>query len=148
MRPGAPIVSATGEVDESLTKLTEQFRVQYCGKGVSMASRYYHVTKHVDQTPFEYIYRHEGEDSQLRWTPEEKREHAEHFEHFINILGVQELELASPLTLMEVPDTATFEKKLRARQHALVHQMKTLFGSNLFRLKAPTPTPAMAVHAV
>ncbi|OWY93947.1 Eukaryotic/viral aspartic protease, partial [Phytophthora megakarya] len=30
----------------SWTELTDQFRVQYCGKGVSMASRYYHASKH------------------------------------------------------------------------------------------------------
>ncbi|OWY95157.1 Eukaryotic/viral aspartic protease, partial [Phytophthora megakarya] len=80
-------------------------------------------------------------------TPEEKREHVE---LFINTLGAQEQELASRLTLTEVPDTATLEKKLRARQRGLAHQKKTLFGSNRFRQKASTPTPtlARAVHAV
>ncbi|OWY93011.1 Eukaryotic/viral aspartic protease [Phytophthora megakarya] len=41
----------------SWTELTNQFRVQYCGKGVFMASRYYHASKHVDETPLEYLYR-------------------------------------------------------------------------------------------
>ncbi|OWZ02633.1 Eukaryotic/viral aspartic protease [Phytophthora megakarya] len=104
----------------SWTELTDQFRVQYCGKGVSMPSRYYHASKHVDETPLEYLYR------------------------------LNEQELASRLVLMEVPDTATLEKKLRARQRGLAHQRKTLFDSNRFRQKAPTPapTPARAVHAV
>ncbi|OWY93086.1 Eukaryotic/viral aspartic protease, partial [Phytophthora megakarya] len=57
---------------------------------------------------------------------QEKREHVE---LFINTLGAQEQELASRLTLMEVPDTATLVKKLRARQRGLAHQKKTLFGS-------------------
>ncbi|OWY99446.1 Eukaryotic/viral aspartic protease, partial [Phytophthora megakarya] len=78
---------------------------------------------------------------------EEKREHVE---LFINSLGAQEQELASRLTLMEVPATTTLEKKLRARQRGLAHQKKTLFGSNRFRQKASTltPTPTRAVHAV
>ncbi|OWY91202.1 Eukaryotic/viral aspartic protease, partial [Phytophthora megakarya] len=100
------------------TELTDQFRVQYCGKGVSMASRYYHASKHVDETPLEYLYRLNvaGMKAKIHYsdgTPEEKREHVE---LFINTLGAQEQELASRLTLMEVPDTATLEKKLRARQ--------------------------------
>ncbi|OWZ11443.1 Eukaryotic/viral aspartic protease [Phytophthora megakarya] len=80
-------------------------------------------------------------------TSEEKREHVE---QFIGTLGAQEQELTSRLTLMEVPDTATLEKKLRARRRGLARQKKTLFGSNRFRQKAPTPTPTPArpVHAV
>ncbi|OWY99143.1 Eukaryotic/viral aspartic protease [Phytophthora megakarya] len=50
-------------------------------------------------------------------TSEEKREH---IELFINTLGAQEQELASRLTLTEVPDTVTLEKKLRARQRVLI----------------------------
>ncbi|OWZ01217.1 Eukaryotic/viral aspartic protease [Phytophthora megakarya] len=113
----------------SWIKLTDRFRVQYCGKGVSMASRYYHASKHVDETPLEYLYR---------------------FNLFINTLGAQEEELASRLTLMEVPGTATLEIKLRARQCGLTYQKKTHFGSNRFRQKAPapTPTPTRVVHAV
>ncbi|OWY99755.1 Eukaryotic/viral aspartic protease [Phytophthora megakarya] len=101
----------------SWTELTDQFRVQYCGKGVSRVSRYYHASKHVDETPLEYLYRLNvaGMRAKIHYsdgTPEEKREHVE---LFINTLGAQEQELASRLTLMEVPGTATLEKKLRAR---------------------------------
>ncbi|OWZ20471.1 LOW QUALITY PROTEIN: Eukaryotic/viral aspartic protease [Phytophthora megakarya] len=137
---------------KSRTKLTEQFRVPYCGKGVSMASRYYHSSKHVDETPLKYLFRLSvaGVRAKIRYsdgTPEEKREHVE---LFINTLGVHEQELASRLTLMEVPDTAMLEKMLRARQRGLAHEKKTLFGSNRFRQKGPTSTstPARAVHAV
>ncbi|GMF29345.1 unnamed protein product [Phytophthora fragariaefolia] len=42
-------------VRRSWTDLTEQFRIQYCGKGMSMASRYYHASKHPDETPLEYL---------------------------------------------------------------------------------------------
>ncbi|OWZ00034.1 Eukaryotic/viral aspartic protease [Phytophthora megakarya] len=132
----------------SWTELTDQFCVQYCGKGVSMTSRYYHASKHVNETPLEYLYRLDvaGMRAKIRYSDGEKREH----ELFINTLGAQEQELASRLTLMEVPDTATLEKKLRARQRGLAHQKKTLFGSNRFHQKASTPTltPARAVHAV
>ncbi|OWY91153.1 Eukaryotic/viral aspartic protease, partial [Phytophthora megakarya] len=134
----------------SWTELTDLFRVQYCGKSVSMASRYYHASKHVDETPLKYLYRLNvaGMRAKIRYTtPEEKREHVE---LFINTLGAQEQELASRLTLMEVPDTVTLEKKLRARQRGLAHQKKTLFVLKRFHQKAstPTPTPARAVHAV
>ncbi|OWZ00571.1 Eukaryotic/viral aspartic protease [Phytophthora megakarya] len=64
-------------------ELTNQFGIQYCGKGVSMASRYSHVSKH-------------------------KREHVE---LFINTLGAQEQELTSCLTLMEVQGTVTLEEE-------------------------------------
>ncbi|OWZ03491.1 Eukaryotic/viral aspartic protease [Phytophthora megakarya] len=103
------------------TELTDQFRIQYCGMRAK-------------------IHYSGG-------TPEERHEHVE---LFMNTLGAQEQELASRLTLMEVPDTATLEKKLRARQRGLTHQKKTLFGSNRFRPKAsaPMPTPTRAVHAV
>ncbi|OWY95424.1 Eukaryotic/viral aspartic protease, partial [Phytophthora megakarya] len=138
--------------DESWTELTDQFRIQYCGKGVSMASRYYHASKHTDETPLKYLYRLNvtGMRAKIHYadgSPEEKREHVE---LFINTLGAQELELASRLTLMEVPDAATLEKKLHARQRGLAHQRKTLFGSNKFRQKPPatTPSPSRAVHAV
>ncbi|OWZ22347.1 LOW QUALITY PROTEIN: Eukaryotic/viral aspartic protease [Phytophthora megakarya] len=76
-------------VKKSLTELTEQFRVQYYGKGVSMASLYYHASKHVDETPLEYLYRLNvaGMRAKIRYfdgTPEEKHEHVE---LFINTLG-------------------------------------------------------------
>jgi hypothetical protein len=135
----------------SWSELTDQFRVQYCGKGESMASKYFHTTRRPDESPLDYLYRlnvaamrakiHSGDG-----TKEEKREHVE---LFINTLGSQEEELASRLTLMEVPDVETLEKKLRARQRALTQQKKAHFGSNRFRQKAATPIPpARAVHAI
>uniref|UniRef100_H3H287 Peptidase A2 domain-containing protein n=1 Tax=Phytophthora ramorum TaxID=164328 RepID=H3H287_PHYRM len=116
---------------KSWTDLTEQFRIQYCGKGVSMASRYYHAAKRPDETPLEYLYRLNvtGMRAKIHYddgSPEEKREHVE---LFINTLDTQEQELASRLTLMEIPDVETLEKKLRARQRGLARQKKTLFGS-------------------
>ncbi|OWZ12305.1 Eukaryotic/viral aspartic protease [Phytophthora megakarya] len=64
----------------------------YWGKCVSMASRYYHASKHVDETP---KIRYSDE------TPEEKREYVD---LFINTLRAHEQELASRLTLIEVPE--------------------------------------------
>ncbi|EGZ05381.1 hypothetical protein PHYSODRAFT_261931 [Phytophthora sojae] len=140
------------KVKKSWTELMEQFRVQYCGKGVSMASRYYHAAQRPDETPLDYLYRLNVADMRANipyaeGTTEEKREHVE---HFIRTLNTQEAELASRLTLMEVADSEALEKKLRARQRGLAHQKKTLFGSNKFRQKAPTPPtqPARAVHAI
>ncbi|OWZ09003.1 Eukaryotic/viral aspartic protease [Phytophthora megakarya] len=118
----------------------------------SMTSHYYHASKHVDETPLEYLYRLNvaGMRPKIRYSDGTSEEKREHVELFINTLGAQEQELASRLTLMEVPDTDTLEKKLRARQRGLAHQKKTLFGSNRVRQKASTltPTPAKAVHAV
>ncbi|OWZ10245.1 reverse transcriptase, partial [Phytophthora megakarya] len=117
-----------------------------------MTSRYYQTSKHTDETLLEYLYRLNvaGMRAKIHYadgSPEEKRDHVE---LFINTLGSQDQELASRLTLMEVPDATTLEKKLRARQRGLAHQMKTLFGSNKFRQKPPatTPSPSRAVHAV
>ncbi|KAE9267559.1 hypothetical protein PR003_g31735, partial [Phytophthora rubi] len=139
-------------VKKSWTELMEQFRVQYCGKGVSMASRYYQAAQRPDETPLDYLYRLNvaGLRANVPYadgTTEEKREHVE---HFIRTLNTQEAELASRLTLMEVADSEALEKKLRARQRGLAHQKKTLFSSNKFRQKAPTPPtqPARAVHAI
>ncbi|OWZ11634.1 LOW QUALITY PROTEIN: hypothetical protein PHMEG_00015320, partial [Phytophthora megakarya] len=92
----------------SWTALTDRFRVQYCGKSVSTVIRYYHASKHVDETSLKYLYRLNvaGIREKIRYangTSEEKREHVK---LFINTLGAQEQELASRVTLMEVPDTA------------------------------------------
>ncbi|OWZ07150.1 Eukaryotic/viral aspartic protease [Phytophthora megakarya] len=79
-----------------------------------------------------------------------RQEQREHVELFINTLSAQEQEFTSRLTLMKVPDTVMLEKKFRARQCGLTREKKTLFGSNRFRQKTPTPTPTLArnVHAV
>ncbi|GMF31034.1 unnamed protein product [Phytophthora fragariaefolia] len=139
-------------VRRSWTDLTEQFRIQYCGKGVSMVSRYFHASKHPDETPLEYLYRLNVAAMRAKipyadGTAEDRREHVE---LFINTLGSQEQELASRLTLMEVLNASVLEKKLRARRRGLVHQKKTLFGSSKFRQKAPaSPAPhPRAVHAI
>ncbi|KAE8973551.1 hypothetical protein PF006_g25740 [Phytophthora fragariae] len=130
----------------------EQFRIEYCGKGVAMASRYYHAAQRPDETPLDYLYRVNvaGLRANVPYaegTTEGKREHVE---HFIRTLNLQEVDLASRLTLMEVPHSVALEKKLRARQRELVLQKMTLFGSNKFRQRAPTPSPqpARAVHTV
>jgi hypothetical protein len=138
-------------VKKSWSDLMEQFRIQYCGKGVPMASRYYHTTKRPGETPLEYLYRlnvagmragiGDGDGSAV-----EKREHVE---LFINTLGSSQQELSSRLALMEFPHAATLEKKLRARQRGLAQQKKALFGSNKFRQKTPTPPqPARAIPAI
>ncbi|KAE9285585.1 hypothetical protein PF008_g26881 [Phytophthora fragariae] len=95
------------KVKKSWTELMEQFRVQYGGKGVSMASRYYHATQRPDETPLDYLYRLNvaGLRANIPYangTTEEKREHVE---HFIRTLNSQEADLASPFTLMEVADS-------------------------------------------
>ncbi|KAJ8525555.1 hypothetical protein ON010_g15559 [Phytophthora cinnamomi] len=140
------------KVKTSWTELMEQFRIQYCGKGVSMASRYYHAMQRPDETPLDYLYRLNvaGLRANIPYadgTTEAKREHAE---HIVKTLSTQGQELASRLTLMDVPDSVALEKKLRARHRGMARQRKTLFGSNKFRQKAPTPSsqPARVVHAI
>ncbi|KAE8878601.1 hypothetical protein PF003_g37298 [Phytophthora fragariae] len=69
------------KVKKSWTELMEQFRVQYGGKGVSMASRYYHATQRPDETPLDYLYRLNvaGLRANIPYangTTEEKREHS------------------------------------------------------------------------
>ncbi|EGZ12928.1 hypothetical protein PHYSODRAFT_334769 [Phytophthora sojae] len=130
------------KVKQSWTELMEQFGVQYCGKGVSMASRYYHAAQRPDETPLDYLYRLNvaGLRANIPYaegTTEEKREHVE---HFIRTLNTQEAELTSPLTLVEVADSEALEKKLQ----------NDSLGSNKFRQKALTPPiqPARAVHAI
>jgi hypothetical protein len=141
----------TRNVKKSWSDLMEQFRIQYCGKGVSMASRYYHATKRPDETPLEYLYRINvaGMRAGIGYGYCSAVEKREHVELFINTLGSSEQELSSRLALMEVPDAATLEKKLRARQRGLAQQKKALFGSNKFRQKTTTPSqPARAIHAI
>ncbi|KAE9122154.1 hypothetical protein PF006_g17719 [Phytophthora fragariae] len=87
----------------SWTDLMEQFRIQYCGKGVAMASRYIHAAQRPDETPLDYLYRLNvaGLRANVPYaegTTEEKREHVE---HFIRTLNSHEADLASRLTLME-----------------------------------------------
>ncbi|KAE9164175.1 hypothetical protein PF005_g30138 [Phytophthora fragariae] len=133
----------------SWTELMEQFRIQYCGKGVAMASRYYHAAQRPDETPLDYLYRLNvaglrANVPYAKGTTEEKREHVG---YFIRTLNSQEADLASRLTLMEVADSVALEKKLRGRQRGLVHQKKTLVGSNKFRERAPTPPPQLCERA-
>jgi hypothetical protein len=138
-------------VKKSWTDLTEQFRVQYCGKGVSMASKYFHTTRNPEESPLDYLYRLNVAAiwAKIHYEDGTKEEKREHVEMFINTLGSQGEELASHLTLMEVSDAETLENKLRAHQRALTQQKKTHFGSGRFRQTTATPTPpARAVHAV
>ncbi|KAE9176183.1 hypothetical protein PF004_g26167 [Phytophthora fragariae] len=72
------------EMRTSREKLTEQFLAQYCGKGVSMASRYYHATKRSDQTPLDYLYRLNVVGIRaglhiMEGSVQQKREHVEHY---------------------------------------------------------------------
>ncbi|KAJ8516667.1 hypothetical protein ON010_g18422 [Phytophthora cinnamomi] len=110
-----------------------------------MARRYYHASKHPDETPLEYLYRlnEAAVRAKIPYADGTAEEQREHVELFINTLG-------SRLTLMEVPDANALEKKLRARQRGLAHQKKALFGSNKFRQKGPVSSapPPRAVHAI
>ncbi|KAE9114195.1 hypothetical protein PF007_g10470 [Phytophthora fragariae] len=105
-----------------------------------------------DETPLDYLYRLNvtGLRTNVPYADGSTEEKRGHVEHFIRTLNTQEAEFASRLTLMEVADSEALEKKLRALQRGLAHQKKTLFGSNKFRQKAPTPPtqPARAVHAI
>ncbi|KAE8973585.1 hypothetical protein PR003_g27174 [Phytophthora rubi] len=140
------------KIKTSWTELMEQFRIQYCGKAVSMASRYYHAVQRPDETPLDYLYRLNvaGLRASVPYAEGTTKGKREHVEHFIRTLNSQEVDLASRLTLMEVADSVALEKKLRARQRGLAHQKKTLFGSNKFRQRAPTPPPqpARAVNTI
>jgi len=114
----------TRNVKKSWSDLMEQFRVQYCVKGVSMVSRYYHATKRPDETPLEYLYRLNvaGMRAGIGYGDGSAVEKREHVELFINTLGSSEQGLSSRLTLMEVPDAATLEKKLHARQRGATEE--------------------------
>ncbi|KAE8892271.1 hypothetical protein PF003_g23796 [Phytophthora fragariae] len=45
------------DIRSSWNDLSSQFQYQYCGKGVSVARKYYHATKRSDETPLEYLHR-------------------------------------------------------------------------------------------
>ncbi|OWY91493.1 Eukaryotic/viral aspartic protease [Phytophthora megakarya] len=114
----------------SWTELAGEFRVQYCGKDVYMASRYYHASKHVDETPLKYLYRLNGASmrAKIRYSDGTSEEKREHVELFINTLGAQEQELAYRLTR----DRPRWRRNF-ARGNAA---------------STPIPTPARAIHAV
>ncbi|KAE9274615.1 hypothetical protein PF008_g29549 [Phytophthora fragariae] len=83
-------------------ELLNDFRVEYCGLGVSLARQYYHARKRSDESPLEYLHRlnvvglraklpiKTGPTSALR----------EHVEHFIDTLD--DRDLADQLTLLRL----------------------------------------------
>ncbi|POM71306.1 Hypothetical protein PHPALM_12141 [Phytophthora palmivora] len=40
-----------------LERLLRSFQIQYCGRGVSVARKYYHAHKRSDESSLEYLYR-------------------------------------------------------------------------------------------
>ncbi|GMG17312.1 unnamed protein product [Phytophthora fragariaefolia] len=116
-----------------------------------MASKNFQTTRRPDETPLEYLYRLNvgAIRAKIRYEDGTKEEKREHVELFINTLGSQEVELASRLTLMKVPDVETLEKKLRTLQRALTQQKKAHFMLSGFRQKTATPAPpTRAVHMI
>ncbi|KAE8895776.1 hypothetical protein PF003_g20296 [Phytophthora fragariae] len=139
------------ETRTSWEKLTEQFLVQYCDKGVSMASHYYHATKRSDETPLDYLYQLNvaGLRAGLHIMEGSVQQKREHVEHYVRTLGRQEPELAMQLTMLMVPDVPMLESVLRKRQRSLESQKKSLFGSNKYRQEGPVQNgPPRVVHAV
>ncbi|POM58906.1 LOW QUALITY PROTEIN: Hypothetical protein PHPALM_36389 [Phytophthora palmivora] len=71
-------------IRSSWKDLLRSFQIQYCGRGVSVASQYYHACKRSEESPLEYLYRLNVAGLrarlQIKDRPSEtRREHVEHF---------------------------------------------------------------------
>ncbi|GMF62248.1 unnamed protein product [Phytophthora fragariaefolia] len=117
--------------------LHKSFRVQYCGRGVSVARQYYHARKRSDESPLEYLHRLNVAGLrtrlQIKDGPQEVRR--ENVEHFIETLDNRDL--ADQLALLRIPDADILEEVLRSRQRAKSRQNKTVYGSIKPRQKSP-----------
>ncbi|KAE9333447.1 hypothetical protein PR003_g14023 [Phytophthora rubi] len=130
--------------------LSSQSQYQYCGKGVSVARKYYHATKRSDETPLEYLHRLTvaGIRAKLRVKDDNATERREHVEHFIDTLGSHEQARADQLIMLSIEDGEALERILRARQQSRDHQGKVVYNPSKFRAKTPAPTPAKAVNSL
>ncbi|KAE9021940.1 hypothetical protein PR001_g13261 [Phytophthora rubi] len=143
------------QIDEVYTTLeanglSSQSQYQYCGKGVSVARKYYHATKRSDETPLEYLHRLTvaGIRAKLRVKDDNATERREHVEHFIDTLGSHEQARADQLIMLSIEDGEALERILRARQQSRDHQGKVVYNPSKFRAKTPAPTPAKAVNSL
>ncbi|KAE9274168.1 hypothetical protein PF008_g29667 [Phytophthora fragariae] len=138
------------DIRSSWNDLSSQFQYQYCGKGVSVARKYYHATKRSDETPLEYLHRLTvaGIRAKLRVKDGNAAERREHVEHFIDTLGSHEQALADQLIMLSIEEAEALERILRARQRSRDRQGKVVYNPSKFRAKTPAPSPAKAVSSL
>ncbi|GMF46034.1 unnamed protein product [Phytophthora fragariaefolia] len=134
--------------------LLGSFLVQYCERGVSVASQYYPARKISDETPIEYLHRLNVAGLRAKLpieggTPSTRREDVEHF-----IETLADRDLANQLVLLRLRDTDEVEETLRIRQRSKSRQGGVAVGSDKFRKPAAPTTnsvsakPSRVVHAI
>ena len=73
----------------SWKSLLEEFKVQYCGRGVPVGRQYYLAWKRSNETPLEYLYRLNVAGMRAKMPVRDgssvaKREHVEHYIHTLD----------------------------------------------------------------
>ncbi|KAG3177016.1 hypothetical protein PC128_g17043 [Phytophthora cactorum] len=109
------------------------------GLGVSVARKYYHACRRLDESSLEYLHRLNvsGFRAHLKIKDSGSKVLREHVDHFIETLG--DPDLADRLTLLRLMDADELEEVLRALDCAKHHHKKAVTGSNKFRQRAPAP---------
>ncbi|GMF52127.1 unnamed protein product [Phytophthora fragariaefolia] len=109
--------------------LLEGFLIQYCGRDVSVARKYYHAMKRSDESPLEYLHRLNvaGMRAKLPIKDGSAAARREHVEPFIETLD--DRELADQLALLRLFDADVLDESLRARQRAKSRQGRAAMGS-------------------
>ncbi|EGZ08329.1 hypothetical protein PHYSODRAFT_254061 [Phytophthora sojae] len=81
----------------SWTDLGEQFQIHFCGKGISLARKYYHMRRGSQEDPLDYLYRLNlaGIRANLKIHDGTKEQRREYVDHYIDT--VQDDDLAGSL---------------------------------------------------
>ncbi|EGZ27280.1 hypothetical protein PHYSODRAFT_257437 [Phytophthora sojae] len=122
----------------SWTDLGEQFQIHFCGKGISLARKYYPMLRGSQEDPLDYLYRLNlaGITANLKIHDGTKEQRREHVDHFIDT--VQDDDLAGSLVVLRLPDSEALEGVLLAMRRRHQRRKIETQGSK-YRQKAPAP---------
>ncbi|EGZ13540.1 hypothetical protein PHYSODRAFT_246110 [Phytophthora sojae] len=122
----------------SWTDLGEQFQIHFCGKGMSLARKYYHMRRGSQEDPLDYLYRLNlaGIRANLKIHDGTKEQRREHVDHYIDT--VQDDDLAGSLVVLRLPDSEALEGVLLAMRRRHQRRKIETQGSK-YRQKAPAP---------
>ncbi|EGZ07123.1 hypothetical protein PHYSODRAFT_341284 [Phytophthora sojae] len=122
----------------SWTDLGEQFQIHFCGKGISLARKYYHMRRGSQEDPLDYLYRLNlaGIRANLKIHDGTKEQRREHVDHYIDT--VQDDDLARSLVVLRLPDSEALEGVLLVMRRRHQRRKIETQGSK-YRQKAPAP---------
>ncbi|EGZ14029.1 hypothetical protein PHYSODRAFT_256127 [Phytophthora sojae] len=122
----------------SWTDLGEQFQIPFCGKGISLARKYYHMRRGSQEDPPDCLYRLNlaGIRANLKIHDGTKEQRREHVDHYIDT--VQDDDLAGSLVVLRLTDSEALEGVLLAMRRRHQRRKIETQGSK-YRQKAPAP---------